>query len=69
MKKRTIQQNKEIKALALFKYGKNGELCRLRELVKTTHPQYAIYPVGTTFNKDILKENRAKIVNVKIIII
>ena len=54
------------RALAVVGYGKNGKIKQLSELRITTNPYFAICPIGTKFNKDILKEFRGKIVEIEI---
>jgi len=44
----------------------NKELGRTSEKNPTATAPFAIYPVGTIFNKDVLKEYKCKVIDVKI---
>ena len=55
-----------MKALALVKYGTDDNIFQLRKLVETDYAEFAIYPIGTEFNKDMLKEFKAKVVEIEI---
>ena len=59
-------ETKTFRALAIVGYGKNGKIKQLSELRETTNPYFAICPMGTKFNKDILKEYRGKVVEIEI---
>lgn len=54
------------KALAIVGYGKDGEIRQVSELVDNKNIAFAIYPLGTKFNKNILKDHRCKVIEVEI---
>ena len=56
------------KALAIIGYGKDKKIRGTRELVKNKYANLAVFPLGTEFDKEMLKEYRSKVVEIEIII-